>query len=610
MAKTEAAETMAGFSRSHYCGELRPQHIGQEVAVCGWVQRQRDLGQLIFIDLRDRTGIVQLAFDDDSKTELFQKAFSARAEFVLAAKGTVRERASKNMEIPTGEIEIEVSELRVLARSETPPFAIEEDSNVNMATRLKYRYLDLRRPDMQRILMARHRIAKTARDYFDENGFLEIETPDLIKSTPEGARDYLVPSRVFPGEFFALPQSPQLYKQLLMVSGFDRYMQVARCFRDEDLRADRQPEFTQIDFEMSFVEQEDVMAIGEGFIQRAYKEVRGIDIPLPLPRMTWQEAMDRYGSDKPDRRFGLELKDVSSCVKNTEFKVFQNALLGGGSVRGINGKGLAEKLSRKEIDKLGEWIKAYGAKGLAWTRLAEKETSSYEKFLSPEEVQAIREALSAEPGDVLFLVASDENSTVYASLGALRCELARRFDLIDQSRPCLLWVTDFPMFEYSKEEGRWMATHHPFTMPNPEDLDRLESDPGSVRSLAYDMVIDGYEAGGGSIRIHDTNLQERMLEALGFEKEDAQNRFGFLLDALKFGAPPHGGMAWGLERLVMVLMGVSDMRDVIAFPKVASSADLMSEAPSPVDEKQLLELGILLAPKQEQAADAAQAAEE
>ena len=597
MENTGFAETMAGISRTHYCGELRPAHIGQEVTVCGWVQRQRDLGQLIFIDLRDRTGIVQLAFDDESKTDLFEKAFTARAEFVLAAKGLVRERASKNMEIPTGEIEIEVSELRVLARSETPPFAIEEDSNVNMATRLKYRYLDLRRPDMQRILMARHRIAKTARDYFDENGFLEIETPDLIKSTPEGARDYLVPSRVFPGEFFALPQSPQLYKQLLMVSGFDRYMQVARCFRDEDLRADRQPEFTQIDFEMSFVEQEDVMAIGEGFIQRAYKEVRGIDIPLPLPRMTWQEAMERFGSDKPDLRFGMELRNVSSCVEKTEFKVFQGALQGGGSVRGINGKGLAEKLSRKEIDKLGEWIKAYGAKGLAWTRLAEKETSSYEKFLSPEEAAAIREALSAQPGDVLFLVASDEDATVFAALGALRCELARRFELIDASRPCLLWVTDFPMFEYSKEEGRWMATHHPFTMPNPEDLDKLESDPGSVRSLAYDMVIDGYEAGGGSIRIHDTNLQERMLEALGYEKEDAQNRFGFLLDALKFGAPPHGGMAWGLERLVMVLMGVSDMRDVIAFPKVASSADLMSQAPAPVDEKQLEELGIRLAPQ-------------
>lgn len=444
---------------------------------------------------------------------------------------------------------------------------------------------------MQRILTARHRIVKAAHEYFDDNGFLEIETPDLIKSTPEGARDYLVPSRIFHGKFFALPQSPQLYKQLLMVSGFDRYMQVARCFRDEDLRADRQPEFTQIDFEMSFVNQEDVMAIGEGFIKKAYKDLLNIEIPTPLRRMTWQEGMNRFGSDKPDLRFGMELHDVSDCVKDTEFKVFRGALAEG-SVRGINLKGKANDLSRKEIDKLGEWIKSYGAKGLAWTRLAEKETSSYEKFLAPEEVQAIRTALDAEPGDVLFLVASDENSVVYASLGALRCELARRFDLIDKSNPSLLWITDFPMFEYSKEEGRWMAMHHPFTMPNPEDLDRLESDPGFVRSIAYDMVINGYEAGGGSIRIHDTELQQRMLEALGFKPEDAERRFGFLLNALKYGAPPHGGMAWGLERLVMVLLGIDDMRDTVAFPKVASSADLMSNAPDIVDDKQLNELKI------------------
>lgn len=586
------SESMKGFARTQYCGTLRPKNIGEEVVVCGWVQRQRDLGQLIFIDLRDRTGIVQLAFDDESKTELFQKAFSARAEFVLAAKGLVRERASKNMEIPTGEIEIEVRELRVLAKAETPPFAVEDAANVNTAARLKYRYLDLRRPDMQQTLAARHRIAKTARDYFDENGFLEIETPYLLKSTPEGARDYLVPSRVFPGEFFALPQSPQIYKQLLMISGFDRYMQIARCFRDEDLRADRQPEFTQIDFEMSFVTQEDVMSMGEGFIQKVYKDVKGIDISLPLPRMTWREAMEAYGSDKPDRRFGLKLHNVSHALQNTEFKVFRGTLENGGSVRGINGKGLAEKLSRKEIDKLGEWIKTYGAKGLAWTRLADKESSSYEKFLSEEEVESIRRELQAEAGDVLFLVASEEDAVVFASLGALRCELAKRFDLIDASKPCLLWVTDFPMFEYSKEENRWAASHHPFTMPNPEDLDRLESDPGSVRSLAYDMVIDGYEAGGGSIRIHDTELQERILQVLGFEREEANKRFGFLLEALKYGAPPHGGIAWGLERLVMVLMGITDMRDTIAFPKVASSADLMSQSPAPVDEAQLTELGI------------------
>ena len=591
------AEFMTGIKRSCYCGEPRLSDAGKTLTVCGWVQRQRDLGQLIFIDLRDRTGILQLAFDESTDEEVFQKAFSCRAEFVLAATGVLRERTSKNPELPTGDVELAVQQLRILAKSETPPFAIEEHSNVKTETRLKYRYLDLRRPDMQRILTARHRIAKCARDYFDENGFLEIETPDLVASTPEGARDYLVPSRMFPGEFFALPQSPQLYKQLLMVAGFDRYMQVARCFRDEDLRADRQPEFTQIDFEMSFVEQEDVIAIGEGFIQRAYKEVCGIDIPLPLPRLKWREAMDRFGSDKPDLRFGLELKDVSGCVQNTNFKVFSGALSGGGSVRGINAKGLAHKLSRKEIDKLGEWVKTYGAKGLAWTRLADKETSSFEKFLAPEEVKAIRETLEAEPGDVLFLVASEKDTVVFASLGALRKEIARRFDLIDTSKPCLLWVTDFPMFEYSEEENRWVAMHHPFTMPNPEDLDRLESDPGSVRSIAYDMVINGYEAGGGSIRIHDTQLQERMLEALGISPEQAQRRFGFLLDALKYGAPPHGGMAWGLERLVMVLLGVEDMRDVVAFPKVASSADLMSRAPSVVEPEQLDELGIAVKPK-------------
>lgn len=591
------AEFMTGIKRSCYCGEPRLSDAGKTVTVCGWVQRQRDLGQLIFIDLRDRTGILQLAFDEQTGKAVFQKAFSCRAEFVLAATGTIRERTSKNPDLPTGGVELAVESLRILAKSETPPFAIAENSNVKTETRLKYRYLDLRRPDMQRILTARHRVAKCARDYFDENGFLEIETPDLVASTPEGARDYLVPSRMFPGEFFALPQSPQLYKQLLMVAGFDRYMQVARCFRDEDLRADRQPEFTQIDFEMSFVEQEDVMAIGEGFIQRAYREICGIEIPLPLPRLTWREAMDRFGSDKPDLRFGMELRDVSACVEGTGFQVFSGALAGGGSVRGINGKGLAGKLSRKEIDKLGEWVRTYGAKGLAWTRLAEKETSSYEKFLTQQQAQAIRAALGAQPGDVLFLVASDEDAVVFASLGALRKELARRFDRIDQSKPCLLWVTDFPMFEYSKEEGRWMAMHHPFTMPNPEDLGRLESDPGSVRSIAYDMVINGYEAGGGSIRIHDTNLQARMLQALGIAPEQAQKRFGFLLDALKYGAPPHGGMAWGLERLVMVLLGVEDMRDVVAFPKVASSADLMSGAPGVVEDKQLDELGVAVAPK-------------
>ncbi|WP_050696894.1 aspartate--tRNA ligase [Anaeromassilibacillus senegalensis] len=595
------AELMTGLKRSHYCGELRGTEIGKEVTVCGWVQRQRDLGQLIFIDLRDRTGLIQLAFDDHTDRAVFDKAFAARAEFVLAAKGVVRERSSKNPELPTGDIEMEVTDLRVLAKAETPPFEIVEDSNVKEDTRLKYRYLDLRRPDMQEKIIGRHKIVKVAHDYFDQNGFIEIETPNLIKSTPEGARDYLVPSRVFPGEFFALPQSPQLLKQLLMLSGFDRYMQIARCFRDEDLRADRQPEFTQIDLEMSFVDQDDVMAIGEGFMKKVYKEVLDIDIETPFRRMTWHEAMDRFGSDKPDLRFGMELTDLSDCVRNTEFKVFAGALAGGGSVRGINLKGKAEALSRKEIDKLTEWIKAYGAKGLAWTRLAEKETSSYEKFLSADEVAAIRSTMGAEPGDVLLLVASDENAVVYSSLGALRCNLAARFDLIDTSKPCLLWITDFPMFEYSKEDNRWVAMHHPFTMPRPEDIEKLNTNPGEVCAVAYDMVLNGNEVGGGSIRINDPELQEKMFEALGFTPEEAQKRFGFLINAFRYGAPPHGGMAFGLDRLVMLMLGCDSIREVIAFPKVASSSDLMMEAPAGVDAKQLEELGISIGNPQEQA---------
>lgn len=594
------AEFMKGLKRTHYCGALRSADIGKEVTVCGWAQRQRDLGQLIFIDLRDRTGLVQLAFDDATDRAVFDKAFSVRAEYVLIARGTVRERSSKNADIPTGDIEVAVEELRILAKSETPPFAIERESNVKEDTRLKYRYLDLRRPDLQENIIKRHQIVKIAHDYFDDNGFLEIETPDLIKSTPEGARDYLVPSRMFPGSFFALPQSPQLYKQLLMLSGFDRYMQIARCFRDEDLRADRQPEFTQIDFEMSFVTQEDVMAIAEGFIRDAYKEALGIDVTIPLPRMTWHEAMRRFGSDKPDLRFGMELIDLSETLKGTSFRVFAGALADGGSVRGINLKGQADALSRKEIDKLGEWVKAYGAKGLAWTRLASSaETSSYEKFLSPEEVQAVRKTLGAEPGDVLFLVASNENKVVYDSLGALRCELARRFGLIDPKKIALLWVTDFPMFEFSKEENRWMAMHHPFTMPREDDIDKLESDPEHVLAIAYDMVLNGNEIGGGSIRINDRELQERMFKALQITPEQAEKRFGFLTNAFRYGAPPHGGMAFGLDRLVMVMLGCDSIRDVIAFPKVASSAELMSDAPTDVDEKQLNELGISVLPKNE-----------
>ncbi len=594
------AEFMTGIKRTNYCGELRASDIGKTVTVCGWVQRQRDLGQLIFIDLRDRTGILQLAFNDSTDRTVFEKAFSARAEFVLAATGRVRVRSSKNAEIPTGEIEIEVNDLRVLAKSETPPFEIVENSNVKEDLRLKYRYLDLRRPDVQDKIIGRHKIVKVARDYFDNNNFVEIETPIMIKSTPEGARDYLVPSRMFPGSFFALPQSPQLYKQLLMLSGFDRYMQVARCFRDEDLRADRQPEFTQIDFEMSFVDDNDVMTIAEGFMKLVYKKVLDIDVVTPFRRMTWHEAMRRFGSDKPDLRFGLELIDLSDDLSQTEFRVFKGAFEGGGSVRGINLKGQADHLSRKEIDKLGEWIKSYGAKGLAWTRLTEAgETSSYEKFLTPEEAAAVRKTLGAEVGDVLFLVASDEDSVVYASLGALRCELAARFDLIDKSKPCLLWVTDFPLFEYSKEENRFMAMHHPFTAPRVEDIDKLESDPGNVCAIAYDMVLNGNELGGGSIRINDTELQQRMFKALGFTPEQSQERFGFLTDAFRYGAPPHGGMAFGLDRLVMLMLDCDSIREVIAFPKVASSAELMSNAPTTVDTAQLTELGIGVLPKEE-----------
>lgn len=594
------AEFMTGLKRTHYCGELRSSDVGKEVVVCGWVQRQRDLGQLIFIDLRDRTGIVQLAFDDSTDRTIFEKAFSARAEFVLAAKGIVNERSAKNSEIPTGDIELKVTELRVLAKSETPPFEVVENSKVKEDLRLKYRYLDLRRPDVQDKIIGRHKIVKVAHDYFDRNGFIEIETPNLIKSTPEGARDYLVPSRVFPGSFFALPQSPQLYKQLLMLSGFDRYMQIARCFRDEDLRADRQPEFTQIDLEMSFVDSDDVMAIGEGFMKEVYKRVLDIDIPTPFRRMSWHEARERYGSDKPDLRFGLELVNLADVLKNTEFRVFAGALSAGGSVRGINLKGQADNLSRKEIDKLTEWIKAYGAKGLAWTRLASAgETSSYEKFLSAEEAAAVRKAMDAETGDVLLLVASEKPKVVFDSLGALRCELAARFDLIDKSKPCLLWVTDFPFFEYSEEEQRFMAMHHPFTAPREEDLDLIETDPANVCAIAYDMVLNGNEVGGGSIRINNQELQQRMFRALGFTPEEAQHRFGFLTDAFRYGAPPHGGMAFGLDRLVMLMLDCDSIREVIAFPKVATSSELMSGAPTDVDKKQLDELGISILPAQE-----------
>lgn len=595
-------EFITGFTRTHACAQPRIGDVGQEISVCGWVQRQRDLGQLIFIDLRDRSGILQLAFDDHTDRAVFEKAFAARAEFVLAAKGILRERSAKNSDLPTGDVELFVTELRVLAKSETPPFEIVENSNVKEELRLKYRYLDLRRPDMQAKLIGRHKIVKVARDYFDANGFLEIETPNLIKSTPEGARDYLVPSRVFPGNFFALPQSPQLYKQLLMLSGFDRYMQIARCFRDEDLRADRQPEFTQIDLELSFVDEETVMQIGEGFIQTVYQQVCGIEIPTPFPRMTWHEAMTRFGSDKPDLRFGLELVDLSKALQTTEFRVFSGALSAGGSVRGINLKGHAEQLSRKEIDKLTEWVKAYGAMGLAWTRLTEQgESSSYEKFLAPQEVAAVRSALQAQTGDVLLLVASPKSKVVFDALGALRCELAARFNLIDDSKPNLLWVTDFPLFEFDEEENRYVAMHHPFTAPKESDLSLLDTAPEQVCARAYDMVLNGNEIGGGSVRISQPALQQRMFEALGFTPQQAQERFGFFLEAFRYGAPPHAGMAFGLDRLVMLMLGGESIRDVIAFPKVANSGELMTSSPSAVDQKQLTELGIAICPQHEQA---------
>lgn len=589
-------ENMEGLRRTNYCGDFRIEDVGKEVVVCGWVQRQRDLGHLIFVDLRDRTGIVQLAFSDETDEKIFKKAFSVRAEFVLAAKGVVRERSSKNLHIKTGEIEIDVTDLRVLSVAATPPFEILEDSNANEELRLKYRYLDLRRPDVQDKIIARHKIVKVARDYFDKNGFIEIETPMLIKSTPEGARDYLVPSRVFPGNFFALPQSPQLYKQLLMLSGFDRYFQVARCFRDEDLRADRQPEFTQIDLEMSFVNSDDVMAVTEGFIKKVFNEVLNKDIALPLKRLTYNEAMARFGSDKPDLRFGMELVDLTEILKNSEFKVFSSAIAANGSVRAINAKKIASKLPRKEIDKLTDWIKDYGVKGLAWTKINSDATSSssYEKFLSDSEILAIRNAVGAQNDDVIFIVASDDTQDVLESLGALRCEIARKFEIIDDSEPNLLWITDFPLFEFDKEENRYVAKHHPFTAPRDEDISKLDSEPQNVYAKAYDLVLNGNEVGGGSIRINNPELQQKMFKALGFSQEDAYERFGFLIDAFKYGAPPHGGLAFGLDRLVMLMLNCKSIRDVIAFPKVASSAELMSDSPNKVDSKQLEELSISL----------------
>ena len=593
------ADTMQGLKRTHYCGTLREEHIGQTVVVSGWVQRNRDLGNLMFIDLRDRSGIVQLSFDDTTDKALFEKASTARSEFVLMAQGVVRARESINKDIPTGKIEIQVNDLRILAKSETPPFEITDTTNVKEDLRLKYRYLDLRRSELQNRIISRHKIVKIARDYFDENGFIEVETPILIKSTPEGARDYLVPSRVHHGKFYALPQSPQLYKQLLMLSGYDRYMQIARCFRDEDLRADRQPEFTQIDVEMSFVDEEDVMTINEGFIKRVFKEFLNYDVPTPFRRIPYDEAMDRYGIDKPDTRFRLELCNLSDLLTDCEFKVFAGALANGGSVRGINVKGAASALSRKEIDKLTDFVKTYRAKGLAFTRItADGESSSFEKFLKPEEVAAIRERMGAEVGDVLLIVA-DKNQVVYDSLGQLRNHLARKLNLIAPNTYDFLWVTDFPLFEYDEEEGRYAAKHHPFTSPKLDQLDRLENDKDHCYARAYDVIINGYEVGGGSIRINDPEVQNKMCKALGFTEEQAMERFGFLLNAFKYGVPPHGGMAYGLDRLIMIMTGTENIRDVIAFPKVQNASELMTNCPDFVEDKSLAELAIAVVPEEE-----------
>ena len=590
-------ETMGNLRRTHYCGTLRARDAGTQMTVAGSIAKCRDKGGVIFADLRDTTGILQLIFDDSTDRAVFEKASGLKSEYVVIAAGTLREREAKTDKIPTGEVELFVTELRVLSGAQTTPFEVRDGINVNDQLRLKYRYLDLRRPSMHEPIVVRSKIAKVVRDYYDEQHFVEIETPMLIKSTPEGARDYLVPSRVQPGHFYALPQSPQLYKQILMLSGFDRYYQIVRCFRDEDLRADRQPEFTQIDMEMSFVTEDDVMAMNEGLVKRVFREVLGVDVETPFRRMPYSEAMARYGSDKPDTRFGLELQDVTDVLRESGFAVFKSAVEAGGSVRLINAKGLAGALTRKEIDKLVDVAKTYGAKGLAYTRLtADSVTSSFEKFLSEEEKAALHKAAGAETGDVLLVVADAKNSTVFAALGALRLAVANKCGLIDPDKFNFLWVTDFPFFEYSEEEGRWMAMHHRFTMPRAEDLDKVESDPGSVRALAYDMVLNGCELGGGSIRINDPAVQDRMLKALGFSEERARESFGFLMDAYQYGAPPHGGMAFGFDRMVMLMLKRDSIRDVIAFPKVQNAGEPMSGCPETVEEKQLRELSIAYAP--------------
>ena len=588
------AESMRGLKRTCRCAELSEENIGQEVTVMGWVQKARNTGGLIFVDLRDRSGLLQINFQEEKLgQELFDKAYKLRSEFVIAVVGTVVAREGGiNKNLPTGAIEVVATKLRVLSEAQTPPFPIEEDIKTKEDLRLKYRYLDLRRPDLQRNLIMRSKIATLTRQFLADEGFLEIETPMLNKSTPEGARDYLVPSRVHPGCFYALPQSPQLFKQLLMCSGYDRYFQLARCFRDEDLRADRQPEFTQIDMELSFVDEDDVMDVNERLLQKLFKEILDIDIELPIQRMTWQEAMDRFGSDKPDLRFGMELTDVSEVVAGCGFGVFTGALENGGSVRGINAKGQGS-MPRKKIDALVKFAKDFGAKGLAYLCVNEDGTykSSFAKFMTEDELSALVQKMDGQPEDLL-LFAADKNKVVYDVLGNLRLELAKQLDLLDKNEYRFLWVTEFPQFEYSEEEQRYVAMHHPFTMPMEEDLDLLETEPGKVRARAYDIVLNGTEIGGGSIRIHQDDIQERMFEALGFTKESAYEQFGFLMNAFKYGVPPHAGLAYGLDRLVMLMAKQDSIRDVIAFPKVKDASCLMTEAPSRVDEKQLEELSI------------------
>lgn len=588
-------ETMGNLRRTNYCGEVSLADAGREMTVCGSIARARDKGGIIFADLRDTTGILQLVFDEDTPQDVFAKAESLKSEYVVIARGLLRERAAKTDKIATGDVELYVQELRVLSEAQTPPFEIRDGINVNDDLRLRYRYLDLRRPSQHETIVLRSKICQIVRNYFCDNHFCEIETPTLIKSTPEGARDYLVPSRVQPGHFYALPQSPQLYKQILMLSGFDRYFQIARCYRDEDLRADRQPEFTQIDEELSFVDENDIMTINEGLLKKLWKEMLGIDLVTPFQRLPWDQAMARFGSDKPDTRFGLEIRDVTGVFRGTGFKPFAAVLAEGGSIRAINAAGLADKLTRKNIDKLGEVAKTYGAKGLAFSRLtAEGTASSFEKFLTEAEKTALYQALDARTGDVLLLVSDTDWVRACTALGQVRLEIGRKYDLIDPDKFNFLWVVDFPLFEYSEQEGRWMAMHHPFTMPKPEDLDKIESDPGACRALAYDIVLNGVELGGGSIRINDPALQDRMFHALGFTEEKARASFGFLMDAYKFGAPPHGGMAYGLDRLVMLMLKRDSIRDVIAFPKVQNAGEPMSGAPDVVDPKQLKELSIAL----------------